>query len=133
MDNCNIARAAVAAFLGTTLVTPAAQSQPRQREVEVTGCHLDPVAQRVVFYADLNLAYDSAVHELDARIHNAAYDICGPALGYWRGEVGALNCVEVAEEGTDNQVILAIDRAKQKMAGIESGPPVVISMGIGEH
>ena len=127
-----IAWAAAASFFGTMPESSVASDQSVGKDIAVVGGQLDSVTHRKVPYADLNLAYGYAQRELDRRIHNAAYDICGPALGYWRGEVSARYCVEEAVESTDDQVMLAIDSAKRSGIGVLNVPPFTIWMIIDE-
>jgi UrcA family protein len=125
---------AAAGFLGTLLVTAATQpafSKPRNGDVVVTGTRFDPVTMRRVSYEDLNLTLRGDQKQLRGRIHYAADDVCGPALGYEVRDDSQERCVERAERGTYFQVYKAIKRAKLQLAGHAVGPAIAISITAG--
>ena len=127
-----VATMAAAGFIGTLLVTAAVQAAEakRRNNVTVTAERFDPVTQRRVSYADLNIAERPGQKELRGRIHNAANDICGPALGYDLGDSLQRICVNKAVGSTRGQVRIAIQRAKMQLAGLPVGPAVAISMSL---
>ncbi len=81
-------------------------------------------------YVDLNLANRPDQKQLRLRIHNAANDICGPALGYEIHDDQQENCVSEAVYGTHPQVRKAINRAQMQMAGYPVGPAIAISIAV---
>jgi UrcA family protein len=127
-----VATMAAAGFVGTLLVTAAVQpaEAKRRNNVTVTAERFDPVTQRRVFYADLNIAKRPGQKALRGRIYNAANDICGPALGYEQRDAEQDGCVNDAVGSTRGQVRQAIQRAKMQLAGLPVGPAVAISMSI---
>jgi UrcA family protein len=128
MDSRKLACLLAAGFIGAGL-TAAATAQPPKGDVVVKGQRIDPQTQRVVSYADLNLAVRHDQRVLGGRIFRTAGSLCND-LGYvWTDAHSA--CTSDAVHSTDDQVAEAIDRAKLKMAGKQVGPAVAISMVIG--
>jgi UrcA family protein len=136
MNNRHFSCVATAGFLGIfqiALTPNPAFSNPRPGDVVVTGARLKPVTMRHVSYDDLNLAQRTDQKQLRGRIHYAADDLCGPALGYEIRDHQQRLCVERAETGTHLQVYRAIKRAKLQLAGQAVGPAVAILIAAHAH
>lgn len=118
-----------AGFVGVLLTTAATDAVAKgrvQRTVVVEGpAPVDPALQRKVAYGDLNLAFRPQRQIFRARISRAAIDVCG-AINEMQDD--ADKCYDFAVHSTDNQVLQAIGRAKQRMAGAAVGPDTLITM-----
>ena len=112
--------AAIAVTTGATY----ALARPPAPDVSVLGHRIDPDTQRVVSYADLNLALMPDQKTLHRRIRHTAYSLCL----YLNGVDFSHRCEDGAVRSTRDQVAAAIGRAKLEMAGLAGGPAVAISM-----
>jgi UrcA family protein len=121
---CLIAAGFLTGMLGISATQAAAG--PRLKDVIIEGKKLDPDSQRVVSYADLNLAARADQRKLDHRIFRTASDLC-----FYMNGVQDDQCTDFAVHSTDDQVAAAITRARLQMAGLPVGPAIQISMAIG--
>jgi UrcA family protein len=129
MDTCKTACLFAAIFIGAGITAAAADAKPARSDVTVEARRFDPETQRVVSYADLNLAFRPDQKVLGGRISRTAGKLCND-LGYiWLPDYSG--CRSEAIHSTDDQVAAAITRAKMKMAGRSVGPAVAISMVVG--
>lgn len=126
MDTRKVACLLAASFLGVGLTAAATGADAKPRLGSVTVTATDPALQRRVSYADLNLAVKPDQRVLRTRISYTASDLCFDLNGIYDSA-----CRSSAIDSTRDQVKRAIFRAKQKMAGLEVGPPIAISMVIG--
>jgi UrcA family protein len=122
---CTVAAGFIVVLL-TTAATDASAKGRGPRTVVVEGpAPVDPALQRKVAYGDLNLAFRPQRQIFRARISRAAIDVCG-AINEMQDD--ADQCYDLAIHSTDKQVLQAIGRAKQRMAGIAVGPDTLITM-----
>jgi UrcA family protein len=121
MDNRKLACITAVGFIAVGLSTTAIAKPPA---VVVEGKRFNPITQRLVSYADLNLAYQADQRTLNHRISSTADGLCYD-LGYY---VGDLVCTHDAIHSTDAQVAAAIARAQARMAGLTVGPAIAITM-----
>jgi UrcA family protein len=129
MESRKIACFAAAGFIGVALTAATAHAQPPDKEVVIEGKRLNPETQRVVRYADLNLANQPEQRLLLRRISVTARSLCLDL-----GHIGFREnwaCTSNAIDSTDDQVAAAISRAKDKLAGKPVGPAIAITMVIG--
>lgn len=115
------------AAIGLTLSGTYAVARPPAPAVYVLGHKIDPETQRIVSYADLNLAMVPEQKTLKRRIGRTAESLCLDL----NGSEGLTSCTADAVHSTDDQVAEAIGRAQRQMAGLAVGPAVAISMVIG--
>lgn len=128
MEKRNVACLTAAALLGAALTAGATQAlaAPPLGDVVIKADRFDPELQRRVSYADLNLATKQGRHILDGRIFRTASNLCWELNGFDTDK-----CTDEAIESTDDQVALAVQRAKRRLAGLPVGPAVAITMVIG--
>ena len=128
MDSRKIACLFAAVLIGAGVTAAAADAKPPRSDVTVEAHRFDPETQRVVSYADLNLALRPDQKALGGRISRTAGSLCKD-IGYF--QMNLWSCRSNAIHSTDDQVAAAITRAKMKMAGKSVGPAVAISMVVG--
>lgn len=128
MQQRSLACAIAASFLGLALCASAtkALAGPPAQDVVVEGKRFDPDTQRIVSYADLNLAIGKDRRTLDHRIYRTADSLCFDMNGF-----DSWDCTRSAVRSTDDQVAAAIARAYRKIAGLPTGPALKITMVIG--
>ena len=126
MDSRKTACLFAAICIGAGVTAAAADAKPARSDVTVEAPRFDPETQRVVSYADLNLALRPDQKVLGGRISRTAGSLCKD-LGY-SAMRNLWSCRSDAIHSTDDQVAAAITRAKLKMAGKSVGPAVAISM-----
>jgi UrcA family protein len=127
MNTRNTACIAAAIFVGvglTATATHALGAPPRT--IVVAAKHIDPMLQRRVSFADLNLAVRSQRSVLRGRIWRTAGELCFDLSGIEDGS----DCRMFAVRSTHRQFAAAVARAERKMAGLPVGPAVAISMVI---
>jgi UrcA family protein len=129
MDSRKIACLFAAIFIGAGVTAAAANAKPARSDVTVKAPRFDPETQRVVSYADLNLALRTGQKVLRGRISRTAGRLCTDLNYFSNNEYWG--CRSEAIHSTDGQVAAAINRAKMKMAGKSVGPAVAISMVVG--
>jgi len=127
MDKRKLACTVAAGFLGLTLTAGATHALGAPRDVVVQGARIDPELQRTVSYRDLNLAERGGQKTLKHRIYRTARELCFDL----NGSIFVGACTDDAVHSTDDQVALAIDRAKNQMAGLAVGPEIAISIVLG--
>ena len=118
---------ALGAAIAVTTSAAHAVARPHAPAVYVMGHKIDPVTQRVVSYADLNLALVADLKTLNRRIGRTATSVCLDL----NGPENLTSCTADAVHSTDDQVAEAIGRAQRQMAGLAVGPAVAISMVVG--
>lgn len=131
MNGRNFANILATGCIGLGLTTANAPAQSPSKTVVVEGKRFDPETQRIVRYADLNLAVRSSQKVLMQRISTTARHLC-----YDLGHVGVHEnwlCKSDAVDSTDVQVAAAIARAQNMLAGRAVGPAIPISMVVGSR
>jgi UrcA family protein len=118
-----------AGFISLSLTVAATADARPRNNVVVEGERFDPETQRRVSYADLNLAFGNQQKVLKSRISRAASRLCFDLDQNGIREHGI--CRESAVDSTRGQVALAIQRAKDQMAGRAVGPAIAIAMAVG--
>lgn len=127
MNTRNIACIAAAVFIGGSLTASATHAfAASPSEVLVQAQRLDPLLQRRVSYADLNLAVRPDRTILRQRITRTAGKLCFDLNG--DGDVS--ECRTFAVDSTRGQFAAAVARAERRMAGLPVGPAVSISIVI---
>ena len=126
MNNRKLACIVAGGFLGVTLTASATHAIAGGRDVVVEGTRIQPEYQRVVSYADLNIAERAGQKVLKGRIYRTASSLCFELNGLYDGD-----CTSKAVHSTDDQVAEAINRAQRQMAGLVVQPDFAISMVIG--
>ncbi len=117
----------LAAVVASGTIASAAQARGQSSpETIVKAERPDPEFQRTLSHADLNLAHKSDQKALRGRIRSTAVDLCFDLNGAY-----FLDCVAPTVASTDDQVSLAIDRARRQMAGLPVGPAIAISIVAG--
>ena len=127
MNTRNIACMMAAIFLGAGLTASATHAfAASPGTVVVTVNRIDPVLQRRVSFADLNLAVSPDRAILKGRISRTAGELCFDLNGYDFES----KCRTQAVHSTDGQFAAAVARAERKTAGLPSVPAESISMVI---
>ena len=116
--------ACILAAASMTLLGAATSASAAQRDVFVTGKKSDTEVQRLVSYADLDLARTVDRQVLGRRIAHTAWNICSDLDAADR--LGA--CAGEAIASTDDQLAAAIARAERQLAGLATGPAVAIAI-----
>jgi UrcA family protein len=129
MESRKVACMLAAGLLGASITVAATASDAKPNDIVVEGKKFDPETQRRVSYADLNLASSFDQRTLKGRISRTARVLCVD-LGY-SYHVENTRCRGDAIHSTDDQVVAAIQRAQDKMAGRLVGPAIAISMVVG--
>ena len=116
--------ACIFAAVSMALLGAATSASASQRDVFVTGKKSDTELQRLVSYADLDLARTIDRQVLGRRIAHTAWNICSDLDAADR--LGA--CANEAIASTDEQLAAAIARAGRQIAGLPAGPAVAIAI-----
>ena len=127
MNTRNIACIAAAIFIGGSLTAGASNAfAASPSEVLVQTKRFDPLLQRRVSYADLDLAVRPDRTILRQRITRTARELCIDLNA--DGDIS--ECRTSAVDSTRGQFAVAVARAERMMAGLPVGPAVSISMVI---
>lgn len=122
MDGRNIACVAAAAFVGTMLLASTAspafsQPPPGSSPVTVEAPRVfDPETQRVVSYADLNLANSSGQVALEYRVRAAAHSLCPDFITSDWHDGAARRCFDATMSNALPAMRSAISQAQNAIA-----------------
>jgi UrcA family protein len=119
-------RAVACAVAAAGFSVPALSQSP----VEVEGRRIDPANQRIVRYADLNLATAHGERTLMSRIRFAVRDLCVEGINYSPIDAADLRiCRSVAWASARPQLDRLLAEARS-VAGISSGSRTAMTISI---
>lgn len=118
--------AVVSAVAAASFSVPAVSQSP----VEVEGRRIDPANQRIVQYADLNLATSEGEKKLMSRIRFAVSDLCVEGINYSPTDADDVRLCKSQAWGSARPELDRLFAEARSVAGIHSGSRTAITISI---
>jgi UrcA family protein len=118
--------AVVSAVAAASFSVPAVSQSP----VEVEGRRIDSTNQRIVPYADLNLATAQGEKKLMSRIRFAVRDLCVEGINYSPLDAADLRLCKAQAWGSARPQLDRLFAEARSVAGIRTGARTAITISI---